>query len=582
METAFAAALVAGLEQLTAWAELLDEINVFPVADGDTGRNLVLSLAPLRRADQDRERTIQELLLAARGNSGNIAARFLSGLLMAESIENLGPSVREGRDRAWQAVADPRPGTMLTFFDTLVDALELEIPVQGGMWRYDAIVARLEKAVAATTEALPRLKQAGVVDAGALGAFLFFTGFFSALAGDGRPIRPVTELFSGHLRVSPAFAQEDEHGVCIDTVLEIADQDSDPLLEISGLGQSVVVLKEGRTLKVHLHTQNDSVVREKLDTLGKVVRWSSDDLASQTRSFSERPRHQAIHILTDAAGSLSRRRAASLGITLLDSYLVIGGRALPETWVAPEDLYTAMARGEKVSTSQASLAERHAAYQSVKERYPRSLYLCVGSAYTGNHDVATRWRQASDPEGRFQIVDSGAATGRLGILALAAARVSASTEDPDEVIRYVRDALGRCEELIFLDQLKFLAAGGRISKTGALAGDLLKMKPVISPRAEGVKRMGLVRDKAGQQRLALKRLAEQLPKAGAGALILLQYTDNADWIQREIRETVTRDFPDADVLVEPLSVTAGAHMGPGTWAVAFLRDAGKAMTGRSQ
>ncbi|MCL2669702.1 MAG: hypothetical protein FWE89_03360, partial [Syntrophaceae bacterium] len=113
METTFAAALIAGFEQLTAWAELLDEINVFPVADGDTGRNLVLSLAPLRRADQDRERTIRELLLAARGNSGNIAARFLSGLLMAESIETMGSAAREGRDRAWQAVADPRPGTML-------------------------------------------------------------------------------------------------------------------------------------------------------------------------------------------------------------------------------------------------------------------------------------------------------------------------------------------------------------------------------------------------------------------------------------------------------------------------------------
>ncbi|MBE0556222.1 MAG: hypothetical protein IH628_03235, partial [Proteobacteria bacterium] len=75
MDAPFAPALIAGFERVTAWADLLDEINVFPVADGDTGRNLVVSLAPLRQVGRGREQTVRELLLSARGNSGNIAAR---------------------------------------------------------------------------------------------------------------------------------------------------------------------------------------------------------------------------------------------------------------------------------------------------------------------------------------------------------------------------------------------------------------------------------------------------------------------------------------------------------------------------
>ena len=97
MDAPFAPALIAGVERVTAWADLLDEINVFPVADGDTGRNLVVSLAPLRRIARGREQTVRELLLSARGNSGNIAARFFSGLLMADTLENMAGAIRQGR-----------------------------------------------------------------------------------------------------------------------------------------------------------------------------------------------------------------------------------------------------------------------------------------------------------------------------------------------------------------------------------------------------------------------------------------------------------------------------------------------------
>lgn len=78
-------ALITGTERLSAWADLLDHINVFPVADGDTGRNMVTSLAPLKQMDWSRKEMARNLLLSARGNSGNIAARFIAGLLAADS-----------------------------------------------------------------------------------------------------------------------------------------------------------------------------------------------------------------------------------------------------------------------------------------------------------------------------------------------------------------------------------------------------------------------------------------------------------------------------------------------------------------
>jgi len=590
METPFPQALIAGFERVAAWADLLDEINVFPVADGDTGRNLVVSLSPLRQADQGCERIIRELLLSARGNSGNIAARFFSGLLMADSARELAGAVRQGRDRAWQAVHDPKPGTMLTVFDALAEAVE-ENPAMAAPWR-EKMLSRLEQAVLSTPELLPRLKAAGVVDAGALGAFIFLDGFFSVLAGESEGFRPVTEIFKGFLKVSPAFSEKGETGCCVDTVLRVEGEAGDAIRGLSAVGESVVVLRDGDYLKVHLHARDGQKARSDLAAFGKVVRWSADDLGAQVRSFGGRPAEQGVHIVTDAAGSISRAMAVELGVTLLESYITAEERSLPETHFVPEELYEAMHRGVKVSTAQASLFERYQHYQSVLDRYPLVLYLCVGSAFTGNCAAAMAWQQQHDREERFTIVDSGAASGRLGLLALATARFARETRDAEAVIRFAREGVERCQEYLFLDTLRYLAAGGRLSRTSAFFGDMIHMKPVISPLPEGAKKVGVVRNRTEQLKFAVEKLTAALgegDRAGAReaglrtgqkldaavgkedrAMIMIEYTDNLDWVAKKVQPEIERRWPEAEILLQPMSLTSGAHMGPGTWGVAFL------------
>ncbi len=568
MDVPFASALIAGVECVTAWADLLDEINVFPVADGDTGRNLVVSLAPLRRITLGREQTVRELLLSARGNSGNITARFFSGFLTADALEDMADAIRQGRDRAWQAVHDPRPGTMLTVFDALVEALEEKPAAYDAAWR-DRVVGRLEEAVRSTPEQLPRLKAAGVVDAGALGAFIFLDGFFTSLVAESGALRPITEIFGDQLTLSPAFREEGEGGCCIDTVLEIEGDGVDAAKRLAALGESVVVLRDGGYLKVHLHAPNGEKVRSDVAALGEVVRWSVDDLDAQVNTFRRRPAGQALHIMTDAAGSVNREQAAALGITLLASYISLGERSLPETHLAPEELYAAMRRGVKVSTSQASRFERHECYRSVLNRHHRVLYLAVGSVYTGNVAAAIEWKRVNDRSDCFTIIDTGAASGRLGLLAVAVARFARDAEDAEAVVRFARDGVERCEEYVFLERLQYLAAGGRLSTSGAFFGDMLGMKPIISPHADGARKAGVVRDRTGQLRFALKRL-EGVLKGEGKALIMLEYTDNASWVAETVRPEIARRYPEAEILLQPMSLTSGAHMGPGTWAVAFL------------
>ncbi len=556
-------AFAAGYERMSAWSDLLDRINVFPVADEDTGRNLRISLAPLRQNSKDPRGIAHRLLAAATGNSGNIAAGFFSGFLAAGPEAGFIGAARRGRDRAWEAIADPRPGTMLSVFDALAES---ETPEP------EAVIGSMKDAVDATVATLPAMRRACVVDAGALGIYLFFEGFLAQTAGASNRLCPITETFSGRLKVADGFFSDPTPRYCVDTVLRTEGTSSAHINAFSDLGKSLVVLSGAGEVKIHLHTDRRRQVRKRLESMGRVLRWSEEEISDCPPKAGDRPAAASVHVMTDAAGSIDRTEARRLGLTLLDSYLVFDDRTAPETLVAPEVLYQSMRSGRKVTTAQASRFERHQCYQSALSLHRRVLYLCVGSVYTGNFKAASQWKQAHDPKDRFTVVDSGAASGRLAVAAMAAARRASETKEPQAVVKFARWAAERSREYLFLDRLKYLAAGGRLSKTKGFFGDLLGKKPVISPTAEGAVKAGIVRGPKEQLAFAMDRLENELGP-DTPALILLQHSDNERWVAGQVQPAVAACFSRAEIRLVPLSLTSGAHMGPGTWGVAFLPEA---------
>jgi hypothetical protein len=563
----FPNAFTAGVERLKAWSDVLDDINVFPVADGDTGRNLIISLAPLRTPEKDRENTITRLLLSARGNSGNIAARFFAGFLMADSHALLPKAAREGRDLAWQAVHNPVPGTLLTVFDALAGFLE-DHPFQATPEYASRIIGCLETAVHATPELLPKLKRAGVVDSGALGMYIFLEGFFNSLSGQTDGFRPIAKIFKNQMKVSASFQEELQDGFCVDTVLHVDGDINEKIDRLSQYGGSVVAIPHQDYLKVHFHTQSTREAKRRMASLGHVLQWADDNISIQIADFKRLPGQGPVHIMTDAAGSLTREDSRHLGITLLDSYITAGEKSLPETFFSSEELYQSMQAGVKVSTAQASVFERHQYYQRVVNQYPKVLYLCVGSAFTGNYEVASAWQKDNDPDNRLTVMDTEAASGRLGLIAMTTARYSAQAGEPDAVIAFAKKAIGACQEYVFIDKLKYLAAGGRLAKPRAFFGDMFHVKPIITPTGEGAKKVGAVKDRDGQLKFAMEKLNASLATHSV-PLIMLEYSDNFAWVRDTVRTQIAKTAPLSEILLQPLSLTSGAHMGPGTWAIAF-------------
>ena len=570
MDPQVRAALTIGYERLSAWSDLLDQINVFPVADADTGRNLMISLAPLNRSVAPTETILRRLLVSATGNSGNISACFFVGFVAENPSRDLRRAIKIGRERAWQAISNPKPGTILTLFDALQLTFE-GAPAEPLAVMYPALIDRLEESVHATAEILPELKAAGVVDAGALGIFVFMEGFFNQLAGKENGFRPLTQTFRNKLKPPVECETGDAAGYCVDTLVEIDKNGDSSLKTLRPYGTSLIVQREPGRLKIHLHTGQQETVRKQLEGMGRVVRWSVSNLRQTPGSRSDPDVQPAIHIVTDAAGSITRQDAARLGMTLLDSYIVVGDKSLPETLIDPVEIYALMRKGVRVTTAQASVFERHQRFQGLISRYGTALYLCVGSVYTGNYREAAAWKENNDPDDRLTIIDTGLASGRLGIVALATSRHGGRVDRAGEVLRYAAGAVRKSVEYLFLDRLQYLVAGGRLSKAKGYLGDVFHLKPVISPTAAGAVKVGTVRSQDEQLEFALEKLANDL-KPDAGRLILLEYSDNRRWVEVTVLREIKNRYPSAEIILQPLSLTAGVHMGPGTWGVAYMAE----------
>jgi uncharacterized protein len=275
--------LAAAAEQLERHRVEIDDINVFPVPDGDTGTNLAATF--LAAADATSGDTAFDVLssgahaavLNARGNSGVIASQFLRGFaenVGAGDVDAVLACLKSAAELAEAAVAEPKAGTMLTVMHAAAQAQGSTL----GTVTADA-VTRAAQALARTPEQLPELARAGVVDAGGKGVLVLLEALAAVVSGDpgdvdqphpARTARSARALRMSREAGSPEFAFEVQY------LLDCDDSAAAQLrAELAGLGDSVVVVGTGAgTLNVHVHVNDVGAAIEAGIERGRVRRLS--------------------------------------------------------------------------------------------------------------------------------------------------------------------------------------------------------------------------------------------------------------------------------------------------------------------
>jgi DAK2 domain fusion protein YloV len=327
--------LAAGaLASLEANRRRIDDLNVYPVPDGDTGTNLTLTVRGVVDAledgrDGDRATLTHQLtraaLMSARGNSGVILSQIVRGA--AEALAEPGAvdsrlaarAFRGASDAAYRAVRKPVEGTMLTVIRSLAETAERKAhPELGVDELLPELLAQGEETLARTPELLDVLREAGVVDAGGAGLVELLRGLTAAVRGEPLPEGPVEV----ELSVDAVHQELSEFRYCTVFVVEGEGLDADGLeQELERLGDSLLVVGDDTALKVHVHTDDPGAALSLGVRQGTIDRIEIANMHAQTVAREERLTEdvappdvdKATEVVAVVAGEGNRRLFASLG-----------------------------------------------------------------------------------------------------------------------------------------------------------------------------------------------------------------------------------------------------------------------------
>lgn len=378
-------AFLAGAKGLEAKKDWINELNVFPVPDGDTGTNMTLTIMAAAREVAELENpTMDQLakaissgsLRGARGNSGVILSQLLRGFtkeiksVTEIDTTTLANAMVRGTETAYKAVMKPKEGTILTVAKGMSDkALEMASQTDDIEEFAREVIAYGDYVLEQTPEMLPVLKQAGVVDSGGQGLMQVVKGAFDGLTGrmtdvslGGAPAQKGPEAPKSRTAALTDIDTADiKFGYCTEFIInldkEYSDQDEIQLKSyLESIGDSLVVVSDDEIVKVHVHTDHPGLAFEKALTYGSLSRMKVDNMREEHQERiikdSERlAREQAARKDEDAGQPSKERRtygfiAVSSGDGLSEifkgigaDYLIEGGQTMnPST----EDMLNAI------------------------------------------------------------------------------------------------------------------------------------------------------------------------------------------------------------------------------------------------
>jgi DAK2 domain fusion protein YloV len=288
----------AALAALEASRQRIDDLNVYPVPDGDTGTNMTETaravVAALERGEKD---VVRASLMGARGNSGVILSQIVRGAVEALpegeiDSQALARVLRGASDAAYAAVRNPQEGTMLTVIRELAEKAE-ELAAAGVP--LDEALARLvehgESALARTQEQLDVLRQAGVVDAGGAGIVEILRGIAAHVRGEPLPEGPSA---TGALPLEAVHLEPSKYRYCTSFFVEgDAVNPEDFEAKFSELGDSLLVVGAPGAVKVHVHTDEPGRALAFATTAGEVEEIDIKNMHVQTTERTQRLEREA-------------------------------------------------------------------------------------------------------------------------------------------------------------------------------------------------------------------------------------------------------------------------------------------------
>lgn len=303
--------IAAGTNNLRIHAQEINNLNVFPIPDGDTGDNMLMTMMGGKNAIPASEKNLSAaakkissgMLLGARGNSGVILSQFFDGisagfegLTQADSTQ-IGNAFKKGVKQAYESVMTPTEGTILTVAKDSTEyacSTNAKTPVDF----FDAFLREAKLSLERTPDLLPVLKKAGVVDSGGAGLIYIIKGMKQFLLGEAQPEVKDNSEKSEKPQLNLDLFNEDselEFGYCTELMLRLQNKKTNPAAFdvetiksfLNTIGNSVVAFKTGSIIKLHVHTMTPDKVLAFCQQFGEFLTVKIENMSLQHNNLTE-------------------------------------------------------------------------------------------------------------------------------------------------------------------------------------------------------------------------------------------------------------------------------------------------------
>ncbi|RAK04942.1 hypothetical protein C8C77_13727 [Halanaerobium saccharolyticum] len=498
-------AFLSGAKEVIANKKELNRINLFPVADGDTGSNLSRTLDVVKNeAVKDSSLCVtldsmgEAALKGAIGNSGIIFAQFINGLknnIDCEDSINLNKfvqAVENAVNYTYQGINNPVEGTILTVMKDWSEALK-NLKNKSSDFA-EVMEESLETACVSLTNTktqLEILRQANVVDSGARAFVLFLEGVVDFIkSGDLRDLQEETvsqiESFSeGEI----GKEEEIKFRYCTEAYLGNLKIELAELKEkISGLGNSLIAAGDKNKLRVHIHTNDPPELFIRLNKYADILEQKADDMQLQ-QAVKYRQKYRTA-ILTDSIADLPAEYRDRHQIHLLPlNILVEGTNFLDKLTIDTENFFDIIDQAEEYpSSAQPSVKRIEDKLNYLAEHYDSIIAITVSTKMSGTYDNLTKAAEnvlVENNDLKVKVIDSKTNSGAEGLLVMEAAEQLEAGKDFTEIVEYLKSIREKIYIYVSVSDFKYMVRGGRVSPLkGKLAG-FLNLKPIISIDREG-------------------------------------------------------------------------------------------------
>jgi DegV family protein with EDD domain len=589
--------------------EELNNINVFPVADGDTGANMAYTMKMVKEAILEQSdlklvplgKLIYETaLINSRGNSGTVLSQFLKGFLGDLEGDFISPAsfvkhLDSGAKMSQKSFLEPKAGTILDVMDAAVKGAKSELRKNSDLISIlESALSYAKEALDQTRNFLPQLQRAGVVDAGGAGFLIILTGFLSCLKDEDIAI-------TTNLRTDSIGIVEDEKlqfKYC--TELVIRDSQISPVEVqklVHELGDSIQVIESDDFIKLHLHTNEPDEIHKLLSEHGQIDSFKAEDMADMQSDY--------IHGLQNKEEVI--KPASSFDPEILQRYSTIvitdSSSDIPAVWFERypikilnlpillntdnkidisknldlKSFYTRMETEENFipKTSKVNAHIFYNAYQEALKSVSHVICLPLSSQMSATYESAVIAKQMLHDDPRIQVIDTQTSSSGLSILIDYIFQSIEKDLSWDEILKGVEDLKSRLNVYFLVDDVKYLQRGGRITRAKAGLAKLLNIQPLLkleNGKIEADSDKILFSSETKKINLLFKKLKKANNQNPIANVYIVFAGDKAEAQADKLIQKIEYELgiPRFSVHKLALNPVVGAHAGPGSLGIIFV------------